>query len=63
MTSFLVARKELNRFRLSAFLALAIAFIWQAPPLRAQFVYVGNYKDNSVTAYSIGERIPWLHNR
>ena len=39
---------------LSVFSMLAIGFVWLAPPLRAQFAYVANSGDNTVSAYSIG---------
>ena len=33
---------------------LAVGFVWLAPPLRAQFAYVGNYGGKTVSAYSVG---------
>jgi hypothetical protein len=37
---------------LSVFSTLAIGFLWLAPPLRAQFAYVANPENSTVSAYS-----------
>jgi hypothetical protein len=47
-------RGVVRRGWLSVFSTLAIGFVWLAPPLRAQFVYVANAGDNTVSAYTVG---------
>ena len=55
MTPFFACHRGGNRFSAFAILSmLAIAFVWIAAPLRAQFVYVANLESSNISAYSMG---------